>query len=473
MKKTDGDRTFKDALIRGTGKCVAMLATESGRRKYRPLVIWACGHNLGYDTQVEGTRALYLYDLIGQYANPEPFLDVVEERFFASFNNGNWLFQQECELLALFAVNGNERARRILEQGYGRLLQYLRRLNPAKITKPYIPARDSFDSMCEQLMICAKPAEAQSMVERIVRDVGGLCMRDSFWNATADGVQLSLGFALGDRRLATILGKIKPSAESKAYKAALDQFESERRKSWPKVWGFRKVYRQISEHGTFGIRYMVRDWRLDGRTRDIKGLAKLYAAEKDCETRAGLLDMFSAADSKCEEYLPLDCVLRDAASGDDRLRVSALGVLSGIKSPRVHDFALDIVKTRGVSYDAVNVLAVNYREADDDLLFAALKKLGEMSHDVYSVLARIPESKCGGRLSVRMLNYLYETIACTCCRERVVRELGRRRLLTDDMLAECLHDASVDIRDYAKRLLWRRRAKSATNPVNHVNPVKN
>ena len=117
MKLTDGDRIFKDALLRGTGRCVAMLSTESARRKYRPLVMWACGRNLGYDTQIEGTRALFLYDLIGQYPSPEPFLDVVEERFFASFNKGNWLFQQEGELLAMFAASGNERARRILDRG--------------------------------------------------------------------------------------------------------------------------------------------------------------------------------------------------------------------------------------------------------------------------------------------------------------------------------------------------------------------
>ena len=83
-----------------------MLSTESARRKYRPLVVWACGHNLGYDTQIEGTRALFLYDLIGQYPSPEPFLDIVEERFFASFNKGNWLFQhsQSEEYLPLDCV---------------------------------------------------------------------------------------------------------------------------------------------------------------------------------------------------------------------------------------------------------------------------------------------------------------------------------------------------------------------------------
>ena len=130
MKLIGKDRIFKDALLRGSGRCFAMLATESARRKLRPLVVWACGRNLGYDTQIEGTRALFLYDLIGQYPTLEPFLDVVEKSFFASFNKGNWLFQQECELLARFAKSGNERARRILEQGYGRFRQYLRHLNP-------------------------------------------------------------------------------------------------------------------------------------------------------------------------------------------------------------------------------------------------------------------------------------------------------------------------------------------------------
>ena len=464
MKKRDGDMAFKDSLIRGTGGCFMMLSTESARRKYRPLVLWACGRNLGYDTQVEGTRALFLYDLIDQYPSPEPFLDVVEERFFASFNNGNWLFQQECELLALFAKAGNERARRILEQGYVRLLQYLRHLNPARVSKPYIPALDSFDSLCEQLMSCAKSAEMRPMLDGIVRDVGGLCMRDPFWNDTADFVRLSLEFALGERRLAAMLGRIAPSPEVEAYKAAVllaktefEAWNAERKRR--RILGYQAVYRRVSEQGTVEIRYMVKRWRLAGRTRDIKGLAKLYVAEKDLETRAGLLDLFSACDSKCEGYLPLDCVLHDALSDDERLRFSALGVLEGVKNPRVHDFALEMLKKRGVSHELLSVLAGNYRPDDDDFLIGAMKKIGSMRHRVHSILARIPEEKNGDRLSRRMLMHLYDTIECTCCRERVVRELGRRRLLTDDMLAECLHDASDNIRDYAKRLMSRRHAK--------------
>lgn len=458
---------FRKALLRGVGECVTMLATEAARHKFRPLVEWACGRVLGYDPQIEGSRALLLYDLINQYPDANPFIDIVEKRFFSSMrkSDGHWLFVQECELLALFSINGNRRARRILERGYDVLYGRLCRIRPERIAAPYIPEPENFAALCEQLLLDAKTVAAQSMFGRIAKDVGRLGLRDAFWNSLAESVHLSVGFVLGDRRLAALVGRIEPSAEVEAYKAALALADEERCMTEPPTLGYRKVYNQINERGTFGIRYMVRRWRLDGRTKDIEGLAKLYVVEKDCETRAGLLDMFSGPDSQCEKYLPLDCVLRDAASDDDRLRVSALGVLEGIKNPHVHDFAFDMIKKRGVSYEAVKVLTVNYREADDDLLFAALKKLGEMSHDVYSALARIPESKCGDRLSVRMLNHLYETIACTCCRERVVRELGRRGLLTDDMLAECLHDASVDIRDYARRLLSRRRAKATANPV--------
>ena len=465
MKSTGGERVFKDALVRGTGKCFTMLATESARRKCRPLVVWACGRHLGYDTQIEGTRALFLYDLIGRYPSPEPFLDVVEERFFASFNKSDWLFQQECELLGLFGKAGNERARRILEPGYRRLLRYLRHLNPARVSKPYIPALDSFDSLCKQLVFCVKPAEVRPMIERIVSDVGALCMRDPFWNYTADFVRLSFEFVLGERRLAAMLGRIGPSPEVEAYKAAVIHVKKRyeagnaERKRRQKL-GCKEVYRQVSEHGTVGIRYMVKRWRLDGRTKDIAGLAKFYLSEKNLETRAGLLDLFSYYETKCEGYLPLDCVLRDAASDDDSLRVSALGVLRSVKDPRVHDFALDMLKKRGVSHELLSVLAGNYRPDDDDFLIGAMKKIGSMRHRVHSILARIPEEKNGDRLSRRMLMHLYDTIECTCCRERVVRELGRRRLLTDDMLAECLHDASDNIRDYAKRLMSRRRAKT-------------
>ena len=473
MKSTGGERVFKDALVRGTGKCFTMLATESARRKYRPLVLWACGQRLGYDTQVEGTRALFLYDLIGRYPSPEPFLDVVEKkvfavvrRFFSPANKSvlESLFMQECDLLTMFAEGGNLRARRILADCYERFSRRL--LNLASPSKPDMLVLDSFDNLCGALLSCSGSMEAQPLLERIVKDIGVLCMRNGACDSSlADYFRCLAENRLGEKRYAAMIGRIGPISEVEAYKAAVFQAKKESETWYAKRrrrqnLGYEEVYRQVAEHGTVGIRYMVKRWRLDGRTKDIAGLAKFYVSEKNLETRAGLLDLFSYYETKCEGYLPLDCVLRDAASDDDSLRVSALGVLRSVKDPRVHDFALEMLKKRGVSHELLSVLAGNYRPDDDDFLIGAMKKIGSMRHRVHSILARIPEEKNGDRLSRRMLMHLYDTIECTCCRERVVRELGRRRLLTDDMLAECLHDASDNIRDYAKRLLSRRRANA-------------
>ena len=167
-------RIYRKALLRGVGECVTMLTTETARRKFRPLVEWACGRALGYDPQIEDSRALLLYDLINHYADANPFIDVVEKRFFSSMrkSDGYWLFVQECELLALFSINDNRRARRILERGYDVLYGRLCRLHSDGMAAPYIPEPDNFAALCEQLLLDAKSAAAQSMFERIVRDVG-------------------------------------------------------------------------------------------------------------------------------------------------------------------------------------------------------------------------------------------------------------------------------------------------------------
>ena len=165
-------RIYRKVLLRGVGECVTMLTTETARRKFRPLVEWACRRALGYDPQIEDSRALLIYDLINHYADANPFIDVVEKRFFSSMrkSDGHWLFVQECELLALFSINGNRRARRILERGYDVLYGRLCRIRSERIAAPYIPEPDNFAALCEQLLLDAKTVAAQSIFGRIAKD---------------------------------------------------------------------------------------------------------------------------------------------------------------------------------------------------------------------------------------------------------------------------------------------------------------
>lgn len=52
----------KHAIQRGLGK--GYLAVRDDPERYRELVLWACGRNLAFDTQCEGIRAWYDYQLI-------------------------------------------------------------------------------------------------------------------------------------------------------------------------------------------------------------------------------------------------------------------------------------------------------------------------------------------------------------------------------------------------------------------------
>ena len=52
-----------------------------------------------------------------------------------------------------------------------------------------------------------------------------------------------------------------------------------------------------------------------------------------------------------------------------------------------------------------------------------------------------------------LLPYMYRNTLCSFCREYVVREMGRRRMLTEEMLEEMRYDCNGKIRDYAERKL--------------------
>ena len=470
MKRTVLDkeaRIYKSALRRGAGECFTMLSTESARRKFRPLVMWACTCDLAYDAQIEGSRALLLYDLIGRYHDAEAFLDIVEKKFFESIGKSGryWLFVQECELLSYFSDDGNDRAKNAIERGYDMLYQRLRRIRPVKIEARYssafATAIENYRAMCDQLIRGPNASVSRSWLSRIVMDVGRLCLGDAYWNDLAAEIDMSARYAagMGERGLAAVLRRLGPSNEAKSFMAAVAS-ENERRRMRQQrpVLGYRAVYNRLRAHetSTAEMRSMVRRWRKDGRTKDIEGLASMYPREEDPDIRASLLEVFSAPGLQCECYLPLDDMIRDSASANEKLALSALNALSHVRNQRVHDMALEKMAAEGVSHEVFNVLAFNYREEDDATLVAAAGRLGDMRQDALTALVHLVGRGSGVSLSNRMLLFLYGEVQCSHCREAVVLEMRRRGLLTDEMLSNCLHDANDDIRRYASRLLKRR-----------------
>lgn len=109
-------KEFRYAMQRGLSRCILELKYTEHIEKYRELVLWGCSHELAYDAQCEGSRSFYLYEMIQLFPDAMPFLERAEKRMNQCIRDTGWEFSQNCQLLALFAGDGNEFASQSLQR---------------------------------------------------------------------------------------------------------------------------------------------------------------------------------------------------------------------------------------------------------------------------------------------------------------------------------------------------------------------
>ena len=411
------ERAFKDALKRGVGRCVLQLMTDEGRRKFRSLVLWACSRNLEYDTQVAGTRAWYLHQMITKYEDVTPFLLVVEKAMFRTFSRmSDHLFEQSVELLTLFAEDGNARARAALQKCY--------------------------ESVCELMQDSEEKAWQRWS-----------CGHDYYVYAS----------------MRRIVGRSRMTAKYRAliekYVDGLDQqAKSQEQMRLDEDAPVRVVYEKIVSGGRVGLGgvvsrcYLRRKNRL-GHADEIAELGGLCMRTRSGRVRAELYKLFCfEKESAC---LDVGRLIRDARSRRPDLAQSALKVLAEIRAPAVRAFALERLAKPGASaWDVAVLTKNNYRDEDEEVVLKVLKGFRQASsfdrHWAY-FSARDAFDLKTVRKSKDLLRYLYGVTFCSECRLHNFRAMAARRMLTDDLLRECLYDCNADIRCHAARLLRRRK----------------
>ena len=72
-------------------------------------------------------------------------------------------------------------------------------------------------------------------------------------------------------------------------------------------------------------------------------------------------------------------------------------------------------------------------------------------HGVYSTVLDLLKTKGIKAAPKELLPYIYEHTLCSMCREYIVREMGRRHMVTEELLRECLYDSNYEIRSYARK----------------------
>ena len=181
--------------------------------------------------------------------------------------------------------------------------------------------------------------------------------------------------------------------------------------------------------------------------------AALYREEQEPVARAEALKAFFLCPYP-EEPTPL---IADTESACDELRFVAWRALSKIRHPAVRAFALSNLAKGNRTPENFALLTANAMPEDEDFVEAFLRE---------KITAEDPDDRHWAGMTVldavdkdggmkHLLPLLYEHTPCSCCRESALRSMEKHRMLTEEILKECLYDSSYEIRCFAEKRLKR------------------
>lgn len=442
-------KEFARAMRCGLGRCELALQRESDIECFREIVLRGCLRNPAFDTQCEGTRSAYLYRLTRYFYDDAYFANPVMEAFLKRRSSASWQFDHELELLACFARGGYHPARQALYYKYDQLHKSLQ-------DKRYDAAGQNFvRGDFEQLCIAIVDLEGRRAFFRIAEEIGALFQSNSEYSGWDFEWYYDHGFhslhlknviearAAQSAPLAYFYARVREREQRSAARPAEEELLTAEELAVLADSG-----KKIS--ATARIRFA----RRAGQEEWTK-LAQLALDERAVAAKVALLRVLSTG-GRIFPLVP-GALMEYLNADDELLREAAYPVLEKSIGEEVHTFAETLLLKRENVASAICMLARNFRLSDTAILLRALKSLTVTYADtsgwhaailgLCEVLRESPRVK----LPFEVLYYAYESSLCSCCRENLVREMGKRRMLTAEMLEECRFDSRRGISTYVAR----------------------
>ena len=420
-------KEFRQYMLKGRGCCIQ--AVRRNPERYRSEVLWACRNEIAFDAQCEGSRAWYVYQMIDCFEDKTPFLHTLIAALDRARSSGGWKMQYLGEVLVHFMLDGYEEAEAALWRKYEQLYAILR--SKKRQPRRYFAERDDFAALCVDL------GERREAMVRIAEDIGRLYREYSFY----DGWYFDWLYAQnGERILKTLEKKAEKSENIAAYLRESQRVEAEElqnrenRRPSPIVEG--KRLKQASREEQ--LEYMER-----------------YLREQDPEERTQALRVFTW----CPYPGDISPVVADMESEDPHLRFVARVVLENVQSPQIRQMALDNLDADPDAWFPMVVR--NCREEDMAFIMSYVKntptdrECNTPWHGLHLDVLKMQDY--GMKAPAELLLHIYETTYCSNCRQEALEQMGKRRMLTEEMLEECLYDSLDKVRTYARRALNRRK----------------
>ena len=425
---------FRLDMRRGLGSCHLEMDRCGDIEAYREDILWGCLHARAYDTQSEGTRAVYLFEMIERFGDWTDFYERLAADAKRRIREYGWRFAHDTDILALMAGSGYAPAKQTLEALYGLLLHALQTGRPGKLLWP---ASDNYDEFCIEMLTSGlqSQAEKEAFFLRTLKDRGSLIRRRPALAVRFVDECLSdmAADALGTDRRDALLDSGREDPDVALYLETLDRLERE----WNET---REEIEQTAP------------------SRTARQLGEYQNADED--QRAAILGgLRRFAVAVTAEEPDVTQLLADAESENETLRAEAWRLLSGLRDDRVRDLALRALDRDPENDNAIRAVIKNYRPGDEALVIAWVRSASLNEHCgswhgvFWEVRDLIDENlEADAALSSTLLPYMYRKGFCSCCRRDVVEAMLERGLLTPALIAECRHDCNLEIRELVEAL---------------------
>ena len=446
------EKDFLHDLRRGLGGAVIELQKNPDRYKYRDIVLRCCLKNIAYDTQCEGTKGHYLYTAVCALGAKDEFEDIL----IGAFMNRLELhfFSQLFDILRLYADDGSEKAKNALRKKYQSLAEQLTRQRtfPFKYCE-----REQFEALMEYEVITNKWPAFKKCVEdagRIIikRNDDDGCFYECFIEQSED--------VFGKERVARYFDTAsEKSAEAGAFVASMRnlqeiQEENRRLRTEPEVTldSYIAIAREL-EKSEYPLAEMMRFTHIfsrQGTTDDFLNLVSVIEGEQSDEIKAKLLTVFRRIKFPGD----IELLIKYAQSDYYWLQYIAVEALERFKDQRVHDLAIKFIESGNLEA-GLPLLIKNWRGSDEPLIRERVLASKRASHSLQWNLRDIygehSSKTCGD-----ILEHAYRNGDCSYCRSSIVKVMQKNRVLSADILNECLYDSYDDTRKMAQRIQKRK-----------------
>lgn len=411
---------FKSSIRRGTGEAYLIMQTNL-TIDFSTDIIKAALVNFAYDPQSEGSRALYISELISLSKQRDKIRNAIFKGL-ATEQEDCWALVQLFDLAVIFAKQGDTDARQAIYN----------RFNNNSIEESVWAGEDAIIEL-----------DGIEGLKYVAEGKGKIIANDpEEWEDS-----WKVDFFQKENPTIKVYEILEEAGKSNKYiKVYLDtinqsKFESAKRKR-PK-YNYATVTENINSKAVVPLPPL---FAKDLSKSDIKKIADDFLKETDRIKLEKYMRVFDIVNYPYD-YKPILELAKGKNKKTDRLVEYATGALKSFSGSDIRKFAIDCLITTKTPSDYLDLLVSNYKK-DDSKLLTTIANNCKNEHDIHSIVyGYINIYKANKTKECKEpLEVVYEKLTCGIHRKDIVKILIDNKAISKPISKEIKHDSDEETR---------------------------